>query len=180
MTRARLTRIAALAVLVPVAGVLAACDGSPDFEGADLENGKTQFSQACSACHTLQDAGTPPPALSNTAAGPNLDDAFRGARQQGFQDSQFAGVVRQWIEEPQYPMPADLLDGQDAEDVAAYIARVAGRSPDSSVRPARDFVTRSPVPGGQPVSGGYPLLQEGEKIAGDSEFAEPGSGHGGE
>lgn len=180
MTRVTIRRAVLLAALIPVAGLLAACDGSPDIAGADLENGKQKFSQSCAACHALDDAGTPSPALSNAAAGPNLDDAFRGSREQGFKESQFAGVVLQWIEQPQFPMPAELVTGADAEDVAAYIARVAGTSPDSTVRPARDFVTRSPVPGGQPVSGGYPLRFEDEKIAGDRDFAEPGSEHGGE
>lgn len=180
MTRGRIRRVALLAALIPVTGLIAACDGSPDVEGADLENGKAKFSQSCAACHALEDAGTPSPALSNTAAGPNLDDAFRGSRQQGFRESAFAGVVRQWIERPQYPMPAQLFQGKDAEDVAAYVARVAGTSPDSAVRPAREFVTRPPVPGGQPVSGGYPPRLPGEQIAGDAEFAEPGSASSGE
>ena len=181
MSGAALRRAALLAALVPLAGLVAACDGSPDIAGADLENGKAKFAQSCAACHTLQDAGTPPPALSNLAAGPNLDDAFRGSRQQGFKESQFAGVVRQWIERPQFPMPANLVTGEDAEDVAAYVARVAGTSTDSTVRPAREFVTRPPIPGGQPVSpDGHPLRREAEKIAGESDFAEPGSAPEGE
>lgn len=180
MTRPTILRAALLAALLPLALVVAACDGSPDIEGADLENGKTKFTQSCGACHALEDAGTEPD-LTFLAAGPNLDDAFRGSRQQGFKESQFAGVVRQWIEGPQWPMPADLVRGEDAEDVAAYIARVAGTSPDSTVRPARPFVTRSPVPGGQPVDpSSYPLREDGEQIAGDSEFEEPGASHGGE
>jgi mono/diheme cytochrome c family protein len=64
---------------------------------------------------------------------PNLDNAFRGARQQGFKESEFQGVVEDWIKNAEPPMPRNLLTGKDAQDVAAYVASVAGRSPESTV-----------------------------------------------
>lgn len=44
-------------------------------------------------------------------------------------------MVRRWITEAQKPMPRDLVSGQDAADVAAYIAAVAatGEAADESV-----------------------------------------------
>jgi mono/diheme cytochrome c family protein len=99
--------------------------------GEDLANGKTQFNAACGGCHALEDAG------STGQLGPNLDDAFRGARQQGFKDSQFQGLVHRWISFSQPPMPRNLVTGQDAQDVAAYVASVAGTSEESAVRAAQ-------------------------------------------
>ena len=95
----------------------------------------------CASCHFLEDAGTPP-----TNIGPDLDDAFRAARQVGMQDDQFAGVVKRWIRIAQLPMPRNLVTGQDADDVAAYVAKVAGTQPESGVRPARAADSRDPRP----------------------------------
>lgn len=137
---------------VRAAGLLAAgalalvAAGCGDTE-PDLANGKAQFA-ACAGCHTLQDAnatGSDNP--NNPQAGPNLDDAFRGARQQGFEESQFEGVVHRWIFKAQPPMPRDLVTGQDARDVAAYVASVAGKSPDSAVVPEQPQPQEPPPPG---------------------------------
>jgi mono/diheme cytochrome c family protein len=127
-------------------GVMAAagCGGDPGTESADLEAGKTTFTAACSSCHTLEAAGTP---ASNI--GPNLDDAFRAARQVGMDEDQFAGVVEKWVSIAQQPMPRDLVTGQDKTNVAAYIASVAGTSPDSAVRPAPPWPGEAPDPARQ-------------------------------
>lgn len=125
---------AALALVVGAAAFgLSACGGSD----ADLANGKAKFTQ-CGICHTLADAGT------KGIVGPNLDDAFRGARRDGFEDSTFEGVVRYWIDKPEQNtqpiMPADIVTGKDADDVAAYVAAVAGTGDDlSPARPAEEI-----------------------------------------
>ena len=160
--------LAALAV-----GIGGCANGAPTSAAdADLESGKQSYIQSCGACHALEDAGT------TSQIGPNLDDAFRGARQQGFRESAISGLVEQWIREPQAPMAADLVVGVEAENVAAYVGAVAGQSPDSSIRPEAPFVIRPPVPGGQPVAEQPPILEEGQKTArppGD----EPPAGEGG-
>lgn len=125
-------------VLALVAGSVAAfglsaCGGSDP----DLANGKAKFTQ-CGGCHTLADAKT------TGTIGPNLDDAFRGSRQDGFEDSTFEGVIRYWIDKPEQNtepiMPADIVTGQDADDVAAYVAAVAGMGEEPSpVRPAEEI-----------------------------------------
>lgn len=92
--------------------------------GADLTNGKKLFTTTCGGCHTLADAGT------KGTIGPNLDDAYEEPRAEGFEDSSFEALVREQImlgfpyAHPT-PMPANLLEGQDAQDVAAYVAAVA-------------------------------------------------------
>jgi cytochrome c551/c552 len=125
--------LAGLLVLGVAAALVGGCGGSSEPDADRLANGKQQFA-ACGGCHALADAGT------TATVGPNLDDAFRGAREQGFEDSTFEGIVRYWIEKPEQrtepKMPPNLVTGQDADDLAFYIASVAGRDPESPPRPA--------------------------------------------
>src|SRR5205814_5792801 len=58
--------------------------------------------------------------------GPNLDDAFKGSRLQGYKNSTIEQVVRDQIELATGQMPPNLVKGADADDVAAYVAGVAG------------------------------------------------------
>src|SRR5207247_11203018 len=78
-------------------------------------------------CHALADAGS----VANV--GPNLDDAFAAMRASGqdthFSDSTIQNVVLDQIRIAAPPMPANLVRGQDAADVAAYVASVAGKTP---------------------------------------------------
>ena len=142
---ARAGRLAAALALVVGALAVAGCGGE-DFEAADTEAGKQTFVAVCSSCHVLQDAGTPP-----TNVGPDLDDSFRAARQVGMEEDQFAGVVKRWIRIAQQPMPRDLVTGEDADNVAAYIAQVAGTQPDSSVRPVPPQTPEIPDPSRQQI-----------------------------
>jgi mono/diheme cytochrome c family protein len=87
---------------------------------ADQTAGKKTFIQQCGSCHTLQDAGT------QGKIGPNLDDAFASSRKQGFEESTFRNVVLEQIRIAEPPMPKNIVTGQDAQNVAAYVAAVAG------------------------------------------------------
>ena len=58
--------------------------------------------------------------------GPNLDDAFASDKAQGFSEQTIRDVVRGQIAYPEEPMPANLYQGQDANDVASYVAKCAG------------------------------------------------------
>jgi mono/diheme cytochrome c family protein len=81
---------------------------------SDLATGRKLFNAKCATCHTLKDAG------AVGRVGPNLDqlaptagltlDAIKNGRARG-----------------QGQMPAQLLDGQDARNVAHYIEAVAGQ-----------------------------------------------------
>ena len=88
---------------------------------ANLVTGKQLFVSNCASCHTLAHAN------STGSIGPNLDDAFRQDRVDGVKSTSIAGLVGYWIEYPntQGAMPARLVKGQDAQDVAAYVAAVA-------------------------------------------------------
>jgi mono/diheme cytochrome c family protein len=118
-------RLLALSVL-GAALLTAGCGGGDvtGLEGANEANGKALFTGEgqCGRCHTLADAGTV------SQVGPDLDQAFGYACEQGFDESTFFDVVRGQIDIPgeNSQMPADLVTGQDAADVAAYVASVAG------------------------------------------------------
>ena len=116
-----------IALLVLVAALLVAgCGGeeTTSFSGADPANGKELFvgEGQCGSCHELEDAATV------GRVGPNLDDAFGYACEQGFHRDTFFSVVLGQIDLPARDgeMPADLVTGQDAVDVAAYVATAAG------------------------------------------------------
>ena len=114
----------AAAALAALALIGAGCGSRAST--ADLVNGKAQFVQKCGSCHVLERAGT---AGKN---GPNLDEAFGPARDDGLGAGTIAGVTHDQIGYPGKgsPMPADLVRGDDARDVAAYVGRVAGSGGD--------------------------------------------------
>ena len=85
-------------------------------------NGKQLFAEKCGSCHVLERAGTA------GTIGPDLDEAFGQSRRDGLGRSTIQGVVREQIAHPRRSsqMPPDLVTGDDARDVAAYVAAVAG------------------------------------------------------
>ncbi len=114
-----LRRGAALAAIAAAAAaVLAGCGSDVKGGHADLVNGKQLFVARCGACHTLARAG------ARGSVGPDLDAAFAQSLSDGFRRSVVRGVVREQILFPSRSgeMPAKLVTGQDATDVAAYVA----------------------------------------------------------
>ena len=108
---------------------------------ADLVRGKQLFIQKCGACHTLSHAAT------KGSVGPNLDDAFRQDRKDGIKSTSIEGLVSYWIQYPnsQGVMPARLFSGQDAQDVAAYVAFVASQPGQDSGALAAAVQAKVPV-----------------------------------
>jgi mono/diheme cytochrome c family protein len=121
---ARLATVAGIAVASLIGSGCGVSTGVAAPGAANLSNGKQLFITTCGGCHTLAEAGT------KGTIGPNLDAAYEQPRMNGFQDSSFEALVREQImngspfSKPT-PMPANLLSGQDAQDVAAYVAAVA-------------------------------------------------------
>jgi mono/diheme cytochrome c family protein len=117
--------------IVAASVVLGGCNLADS--GTNLVNGKEQFVAKCASCHVLERAG------ATGVVGPNLDEAFQRARKDGFGESTFEGLVHAQILNPainpqvdpvtkrQASMPAKLVTGDDAEDVAAYVASAAGK-----------------------------------------------------
>jgi plastocyanin len=113
--------------------LMSGCGGLTD-QGDNVVNGKQLFVARCGSCHVLERAGT------TGVTGPNLDQAFARARSDGFGESTFAGIVHRQILHParkqqvdpktdkRLPlMPAGLVKGDDAEDVAAYVATAVAK-----------------------------------------------------
>ncbi len=114
--------LAALVVALATGAIVAGCGAQGnDFESADTVTGKRLFTEKCGGCHVLADAGT------NGQIGPNLDDGLGYAKEQGFEESTLYEVVRKQIEIPNEngQMPANIVTGDDAVDVAAYVAEAA-------------------------------------------------------
>jgi mono/diheme cytochrome c family protein len=97
--------------------------GDPDHEGAVI------FAERCSGCHTLSAAGTQGSAnRSQRTQGPNfdqrretVDDVIFAIRNGGF-----SGAI----------MPQNIVVGEDAEKVAAFLAKYAGQDVEEQPRPA--------------------------------------------
>ena len=100
---------------------LAAC-GS---EEPDLANGKKLFAGEgqCGSCHALARANT------KGNVGPDLDKAFDSIRRDGLGETTIEGVVRDQIANPRRSssMKPDLVTGDDARDVAAYVGYAAAK-----------------------------------------------------
>jgi cbb3-type cytochrome c oxidase subunit III len=125
--------LAVLAGLAVAAGLAACGTGGMVSASTDQQNGKKLFQEKCAGCHSLAAAG------SSSTIGPNLDDAFAQARADGFKESAIANIVHDQIRfagqystgqnNPNYlkaNMPTNLVRGQDADDVAAFVAANAG------------------------------------------------------
>ena len=115
---------AALAIAIALVPALSGCGVSSK---GDFDRGKQLFAARCAQCHTLRDAG------STSTIGPNLDYAFSQARAKGMDPETIAGVVKNQVENPRpstsnpsVSMPADIVTGQNLDDVATYISTVAG------------------------------------------------------
>ena len=111
-------------MVVPVAVAALAAVAGCGRSAPDLVNGKRLFTgkATCGTCHTLSRANT------RGTTGPDLDDAFVSARQEGFGTDVVEGIVLHQILYPRRGsvMPAKLVTGNNARDVAAYVAAVAG------------------------------------------------------
>jgi plastocyanin len=112
---------AALAALATTgaAVALSACSvNSSDESSANVIAGKKLFVSKCGSCHTLARAQT------KGTTGPNLDEAFQQALKDGMKRSGIRGAVHGWILHPNRNgvMPAKIVSGANAHDVAAYVA----------------------------------------------------------
>lgn len=124
------------ALAVAAAFVFAGCGAVGRVTQGDPSHGKLLFvtpakpgDPSCGTCHTLADAKT------TGTVGPNLDDAFSSDKEQGFSLSTIKDVIRGQIAYPELPMPANLYQGQNADDIATYVAQCSG-NPTCGVTPS--------------------------------------------
>jgi cytochrome c551 len=106
-----------LGVLVPALVIASAKDADTAPGGVKLtdaeERGREVFGTRCATCHTLRAAN------AVGKVGPNLDQ-LRPPK------ALILDAVQKGRARGQGQMPAGLVDGQDAQDVAAFVAAVAG------------------------------------------------------
>lgn len=76
---------------------------------------KDLFATNCGSCHTLARAGT------DGVVGPNLDDLLGGLPGQ---EERVLGAIQMGV---LGAMPAGILQGEQAKQVADFVARVAGQ-----------------------------------------------------
>ncbi len=119
-------QIRALLALAALSAVALASSGC-GTTSADSQRGNVLFKEKCGVCHEMAHAG------SKGQIGPNLDDAFAAARAAGEGGDTIEGIVKAQVEfprpstdNPDNSMPADIVTGQNLEDVAAYVGMYAG------------------------------------------------------
>lgn len=117
-----LARLAAATSLLALLAVLAASCSAPGTsslddskEPVDVDKGRQLFQTTCRSCHALSDA------KAAGVFGPDLDLLQPDAER-----------VREQIDTGGGGMPDDLLQGDDANLVARYVAQVAGADPDAT------------------------------------------------
>jgi plastocyanin len=113
------------ALLCTGAAAIAALSGcsAKQGENADLVAGKQLFVKKCGSCHILARAGT------KGTVGPNLDEAFQQPVKDKFGDNAIRAMVHEQIEIAREggAMPQNLVKGQQAWDVASYVAKVVAK-----------------------------------------------------
>jgi mono/diheme cytochrome c family protein len=116
--------LAPLVALLAAVLVISGCGTT----SPDIARGRVLFSSKCGICHTLAQAGT------TGTRGPNLDDAFAAAREEGgFDAATVEGIVKNQVDNPRPSngnpmanMPAHTAEGTDLDDIAAYLGKYAG------------------------------------------------------
>jgi mono/diheme cytochrome c family protein len=103
----------------------------PDEQDASVEHGAAIFHERCAGCHTLSygaaEGSATKPNDREYKDGPNFDQ-----RKEDEASILFA------IENGGFssgPMPQDIVVGQDARDVAAFLAKYSGRKAPKTVTP---------------------------------------------
>jgi len=127
--RMLMPRRAARRATLALSGIaLLTASGCGVAQSGNIDCGQQLFMSKCATCHALKDAGS-----TGALQGPDLDAAFAQARASGMDSDTIAGVVKAQVENPRpstdnpsVSMPANLVTGEDLDDVATYVSKVAG------------------------------------------------------
>jgi mono/diheme cytochrome c family protein len=116
--------LAPIVALIATVVVVSGCGTT----SPDIARGRVLFTKDCGVCHALAQAGT------TATLGPNLDDAFAAAREAGgFDAATIEGIVKAQVDSPRpsngnpmATMPPHIVEGEDLDDIAAYLGKYAG------------------------------------------------------
>ena len=117
-----------LGIAIPAA-VIASVENRNDIPSANVSNltkaeehGRELFGQRCRNCHTLKAAN------AVAQVGPNLDDLLASQDDQAKRKAFVLTTIHTGKAAGNGQMAADLVEGQDADDVAAFVAKSTGVS----------------------------------------------------
>lgn len=118
-----------LAVLIPWLAFRADGESAPEAHvPSELEDAKALFDVNCGNCHTLYAAET------DGNFGPNLDDLLAPAgpvegESAKTNEGRVLTAIEKGVDSSTEPgrMPAGILNGDQAEEVAEFVARTAGQ-----------------------------------------------------
>jgi mono/diheme cytochrome c family protein len=136
---ARATFVVSIAAL---AGALGAGCGEEKVKSGD--RGAQLFSERCSGCHTLSEAGAEGSISGTRPTGPNLDQRKETPEQVKFaiENGGFSGAI----------MPQNIVVGKDRDAVAEFVAKYAGKK--AKAPPSPTTSTGSTGESGQSGAGG--------------------------
>ena len=105
--------------LVAVLAALTTAGCGDDGQQVDTP-GATLFAERCAGCHTLEAAGTEGSSQKERVAGPNLNNRRETKNQvlYAIRNGGFSGAI----------MPQNIVVGKEAEAVADFVSRYAGKS----------------------------------------------------
>ena len=123
-----------LAVVIPWLAFRAdgEADRTTEKVSSDLASGQTLFQINCGACHTLASAGTDGNfgpdldellAASGTPTGPKAGKTIEGTK------GRVLNAIDEGVDSSTTPgrMPGKIISGEQAEEVAEFVAQTAGR-----------------------------------------------------
>lgn len=130
-------RVACLLALVAASGVLVACGQQsvdvPASDDAAVRRGAVLFAERCSGCHTLAVAGAQGSATKvhdrERVDGPNFNTR-RETKDQvlyALRNGGFSGAI----------MPENIVVGDDADAVAEFLAKYAGKDAEATTSPGQ-------------------------------------------
>ena len=130
-----------IAAVIAAALGISACgygeQGLAVKQGDQNYNGGVLFAQHCSGCHTLSAAGTQGSGnRGERTQGPNLDQREESDEDVLFaiQNGGFTGAI----------MPQNIVVGEEAEQVANFVAKYAGVEAEDAPRPGEETGPAAP------------------------------------
>lgn len=133
--------VVCLLVVVKVVSGQGAEGAAPVAIASQDEEGKQLFANNCGPCHTLAAAG------ADGIVGPNLDQVLAPGGNATYEGSYSRAISAVTCGFGGGRMPAGILQGENAEEVSAFVGAYAGQAgSDSDPLVDTDEVPREPAP----------------------------------